>query len=66
LSEEYIDKDGTKWIRLQLNYFDQQQKCLRGEHEIEMSESPNWVTTNRGELNALVCKHCRCLYVEKA
>ena len=49
----------------------QQVKCLRGEHEaVEDKDGPLYMVKIRAahplDGIAYVCKHCRCLYVERA
>lgn len=44
---------------------EQQLKCLRGEHEAMMNVDESQWTMTISEITHW-CKHCRCLYVEKA
>ena len=44
---------------LYVSVSEQQDKCLRGEHEGEPGFK--WA----GYLDVRMCKHCRCLYVAK-
>ena len=44
----------------------QSQKCLHGEHESEGSTISRTATEEGPILKVLLCKYCRCLYVEKA
>ena len=48
----------------------QQLKCLSGEHEADMGDTTELATMIFGIKNAVplsagLCKHCRCLFVEK-
>lgn len=43
---------------------EQQQKCLHGEHEAQASEV-RFGNFYGEQTVALICKYCRCLYVEK-
>ena len=42
---------------------EQQQKCLRGEHEREFYVQVPSVITTGGIQEFSACRHCRCLYV---
>lgn len=65
------DENGQRYARVaQMGTYtyqvtEQQQRCLRGEHEVLILANGADLEIMRRPAFVYVCRHCRCLYVER-